>query len=78
MVRKLRIREAFGDKMLGDLRDFIEDELNTTFEDNLANKAASKVKSYNVDFCADTESSELKKARETYIDAIMFDLISNG
>ena len=72
------INEAFGDKMLQDLRDYIEDELDAKFESNLAMKAASRVKQYNPDFAADTESNDLKKAREAYIDAIMFDLISNG
>ena len=78
MVRKLQIREAFGDKMLQDLRDFIEDELDAKFESNLAQKASSKIKSYNADWCADTPSKDLEKAKEAYIDAIMVDLISNG
>lgn len=78
MVRKLRIREAFGDRMLQDLRDFVEDELSSRFEGNLAQKASNKVKSYNPDWFSETETKELKNAREKYIDEIMYNLISNG
>lgn len=78
MVRRLKINEAFGDKMLQSLRDFLEDELTKQFEYNLAQKASGKVNSYNPSWLADRESDDLKKAREAYIDAVMADLISNG
>lgn len=78
MVRRIKINEAFGDKMLKNLREFLEDELTERFEDNLAQKASGKVNSYNPSWVADQESNDLKKAREAYIDAVMVDLISNG
>lgn len=78
MVRRLTIKEAFGDKMLQSVRDFIENELDSKFESNLASKISSKVKSYNPEWCADIPSKDLEKAREAYIDAIMVDLISNS
>ena len=78
MVRKIKIKEAFGDKMLQDLRDFLEGELNSKFESNLAQKAHGRVKGYDPDWLVDNPSNDLVKAREAYIDAVMADMISNG
>lgn len=73
---KLVIKEATAyDNMLQGIRDFLEDTLDAKFEFNLAQQTASKVKGYKTEWCVETESEDLKKARENYVDAIMADLI---
>ena len=65
------------DKFVARLDDFLDDEIYSEFESELAKKVASKLTEYDPDWCADLDSNELTKARRVYLDAIRNNLIAN-
>ena len=70
---KLMVEDTLNDSVVESVSDVVEEFVNS-IEDNLAVSVGSKVKGYDADWCADAESSNLKKAREAYIQALAADL----
>jgi len=70
---KLMVEDTLNDGIVESVLDVLE-EFVDGIEDNLAVSVGSKVKGYDADWCADVESSDLKKAREAYIQALVADL----
>ena len=70
---KLMVEDTLNDGIVESVLDVLE-EFVDGIEDNLAVSVGSKVKGYDADWCADAESSDLKKAREAYIQALAADL----
>ncbi len=70
-----KLREA-TDPVKQKVRDWIYEKLGEDFEDALALEAHEAIPEYDPEWCVELETSEYKKARNAFLDAVLDELFT--